>query len=91
VLLLSEGMFSAFPSSDSRYSITPGEVLGRGLATQCMADVINLNSYSDDVSVAVDKAIKPTILAKDDSMADNGVIDMAPNSIVVGGLDRYSY
>jgi hypothetical protein len=49
-----------------------------------LADVIKLNGYSDDVSVAVDKAIKPTILAKDDSMADNGVIDMAPNSIVVG-------
>jgi hypothetical protein len=48
---------------------TPGEVFGRGLATQCMADVIKLNGYSDDVSVAVDKAIKPTILAKDDSMA----------------------
>ena len=86
-ILLSEGVFSTFPYSVSRYSTTPGEVFGRGLATQCMADVINLNSYSDDVSVAVDKAIKPTILAKDDSMADNGVIDMAPNSIVVGGLD----
>jgi hypothetical protein len=46
-ILLSEGVFSTFPYSVSRYSTTPGEVFGRGLATQCMADVINLNSYSD--------------------------------------------
>jgi hypothetical protein len=46
-------VFSTFPYSVSRYSTTPGEVFGRGLATQCMADVIKLNGYSDDVSVAV--------------------------------------
>jgi hypothetical protein len=39
-ILLSEGAFSTFPYSVSRYSTTPGEVFGRGLAAQCMADIL---------------------------------------------------
>ena len=87
-VLLGQGKFNTFPYSVSRYNTAPDEVFGRGLAMQCIDDVISLNGFSDDVSVAVDKAVKPTILAKDDSMADNGVIDMAPNSIITGGLDH---
>jgi hypothetical protein len=41
---------------------------------QCLDDVINLNGFSEDVSLAIEKAVKPTILTKDDSMADNGIV-----------------
>jgi hypothetical protein len=58
---------------------SPDEVFGRGLAMQCIDDVINLNGFSEDVSIAIDKAVKPTILAKDDSVADNGIIDTLLN------------
>jgi hypothetical protein len=47
-----------FPYSVSRYNTAPDEVFGRGLAMQCIDDVISLNGFSDDVSVAVDKAVK---------------------------------
>jgi hypothetical protein len=53
----------------SRYNTSPDEVFGRGLAMQCIDDVINLNGFSEDVSIAIDKAVKPTILAKDDGVA----------------------
>jgi hypothetical protein len=46
-----------------------------------------INGFSEDVSLAIEKAVKPTILTKDDSMADNGIIDMAPNNVINGGLD----
>ena len=86
-VLLSQGKFNTFPYSVSRYNTAPDEVFGRGLAMQCLDDVINLNGFSEDVSLAIEKAVKPTILTKDDSMADNGIIDMAPNNVINGGLD----
>jgi hypothetical protein len=56
-----QGTFDTFPYSVSRYNTAPDEVFGRGLAMQCIDDVISLNGFSDDVSVAVDKAVKPII------------------------------
>jgi hypothetical protein len=41
-----------------------------------------------ETNLALDGSIKPTVLTQDDSIADNGVIDMAPNSVIVGGLDH---
>jgi hypothetical protein len=87
-LLLSEGKYASFPYSVSRYNTSPDEVFGRGLAMQCMSDVLNLNKYQNDINLALDGSIKPTVLTQDDSIADNGVIDMAPNSVIVGGLDH---
>jgi hypothetical protein len=51
-VILSQGKFNTFPYSVSRYNTAPDEVFGRGLAMQCIDDVINLNGFSDDVSVA---------------------------------------
>jgi hypothetical protein len=82
-LLLSEGKYKSFPYSVSRYNTSPDEVFGRGLAMQCMSDVLNLNKYQNDINLALDGSIKPTVLTQDDSIADNGVIDMAPNSVIV--------
>jgi hypothetical protein len=86
-VILSQGKFDTFPYSISRYNTAPDEVFGRGLAMQCIDDVINLNGFSEDVSLAIEKAVRPTILTKDDSMAVNGLIDMAPNNVISGGLD----
>jgi hypothetical protein len=62
----------------SRYNTSPDEVFGRGLAMQCMSDVLNLNKYQNDITLALDGSIKPTVLTKDDSIADNGVIATIP-------------
>jgi hypothetical protein len=63
--MMSEGEYSTFPYSISRYSTSPEEVFGRGPAMQALADVKRLNKISESVLKAVDKILDPTLLAKD--------------------------
>jgi hypothetical protein len=42
-VMMSEGEYSTFPYSISRYSTSPEEVFGRGPAMQALADVKRLN------------------------------------------------
>jgi hypothetical protein len=49
-----------------------------------MSDVLNLNKYQNDINLALDGSIKPTVLTQDDSIADNGVIGL-PYQQYLGG------
>ena len=87
-VMMSEGEYSTFPYSVSRYSTSPEEVFGRGPAMQALADVQRLNKISKAVLRTVDKVLDPTLLAKDTGMVSGNKLVMLPNTVLVGGLDH---
>lgn len=87
-ILISEGKYSSFPYSVSRYATSPDEVFGRGPGMQVLADIRRLNRLAESILLAIDKTIDPTILTRDNGVISGKTLVMKPNTAIVGGLDH---
>jgi hypothetical protein len=83
--VVSEGGFRSFPYAISRYSVTSGEVYGRGPASLVLPDVNMLNEMNRTTIQAAQLSVLPPLLAHRDGLLDT--IRLTPSAINYGGLD----
>ena len=88
--IVSEGGYTSFPYSVSRYVTAPDEVYGRSPAMAALPDIKMLNEMSKTDIRAVHKLIDPPILLHDDGILGGGsmTVNMRPGGLNVGGVDR---
>ena len=83
------GGYNSFPYSISRYITAPDEVYGRSPAMMALPDIKMLNEMSKTDIRAAHKLIDPPILLHDDGIMGGGMkVDMRPNGLIYGGVDR---
>lgn len=88
--IVSEGGYTSFPYSVSRYVTAPDEVYGRSPAMAALPDIKMLNEMSKTDIRAVHKLIDPPILLHDDGILGGGAmtVNMRPGGLNIGGVDR---
>ena len=88
--VMSEGGYSSFPYSISRYVTAPDEIYGRSPAMTALPDIKMLNEMSKTDIRAAHKVIDPPILLHDDGILGGGStkINMRPGALIPGGVDR---
>lgn len=88
--MVSEGGYTSFPYSVSRYVTAPDEVYGRSPAMSALPDIKMLNEMAKTDIRAVHKLIDPPILLHDDGILGGGsmTVNMRPGGLNVGGVDR---
>lgn len=88
--IVSEGGYTSFPYSVSRYVTAPDEVYGRSPAMAALPDIKMLNEMSKTDIRAVHKLIDPPILLHDDGILGGGsmTVNMRPGGLNIGGVDR---
>ena len=88
--IVSEGGYTSFPYSVSRYVTAPDEVYGRSPAMAALPDIKMLNEMAKTDIRAVHKLIDPPILLHDDGILGGGAmtVNMRPGGLNVGGVDR---
>ena len=84
-VVVSEEGFREFPYSVGRYSVTPGEVYGRGPAELVLPDVKMLNEMNKTGMQASQLKALPPMLAHRDGILD--AIRMTPAAMNYGGVD----
>lgn len=87
---LSEGGYSSFPYSVSRYMTAPNEIYGRGPAMTALPDIKMVNEMSKSDIRATHKLVDPPLLLNDEGMLGGGAmkVDMRPNALNFGGVDN---
>ncbi|MCF1458762.1 MAG: portal protein [Shewanella sp.] len=87
--LISEGGYTSFPYSVSRYVTAPDEIYGRSPAMAALADVKMVNEMSKTDIRAVHKLVDPPLLVADDGVIGSGLnkVKLIPGGLNVGGLD----
>lgn len=89
MLMGEEGGYTSFPYSISRYVLAPDEIYGRSPAMSALPDIKMLNEMSKTDIRAVHKLVDPPILLHDDGIMGGGQrVDMRPNALIYGGVDR---
>lgn len=83
--IVKEEGYQTFPYAVSRYSVTPGEVYGRGPAELVLPDVRMLNEMNKTTMQAAQLAALPPILANGDAVMN--AIRLTPGAINYGGVD----
>lgn len=83
-VLKQEG-YRSFPYAVGRYSVTPGEIYGRGPGEIVLPDVKMLNEMNKTVMQAAQLKVLPPILAHRDGILD--AIRLTPAAINYGGVD----
>lgn len=88
--LLSEGGYSTFPYSISRYVTSAREVYGRSPAMTVLPDIKMINEMSKTDIRAVHKLVDPPLLLHNDGMLGGGgmSVDMRPNALNYGGVNQ---
>lgn len=88
--IVSEGGYTSFPYSVSRYVTAPDEVYGRSPAMSALPDIKMLNEMSKTDIRAVHKLIDPPILLHDDGILGGGsmTVNMRPGGVNIGGVNR---
>lgn len=81
--LLSEGGYSSFPVSVSRYDQAPGETYGRGPAMTVLPTIKTLNAEKRDFLTQGHRAAVPVLLTTDDGVVD---FSMRPGALNKGGF-----
>jgi hypothetical protein len=89
-MIVSEGGYTSFPYSVSRYVTAPDEVYGRSPAMTALADIKMLNEMAKTDIRAAHKLIDPPILLHDDGILGGGSmnVNMRPGGLNVGGVNR---
>lgn len=77
--------YRTFPNAVGRYSVTPGEIYGRGPSELVLPDVKMLNEMNKTVMQAAQLKTLPPILAHRDGILD--AIRLTPAAINYGGID----
>lgn len=77
--------YRTFPSAVGRYSVTPGEIYGRGPGELVLPDVKMLNEMNKTTMQAAQLRTLPPILAHRDGILD--AIRITPAAINYGGVD----
>lgn len=77
--------YRTFPYPVGRYSVTPGEIYGRGPGELILPDVKMLNEMNKTTMQAAQLKTLPPILAQRDGILD--AIRMTPAAINYGGID----
>lgn len=83
--IVKEEGYRSFPYAVSRYSVTPGEIYGRGPAEIVLPDVKMLNDMNKTTMQAAQLAALPPILAHGDAVMN--AIRMTPAAVNYGGID----
>lgn len=81
--LLSEGGYTSFPVSVSRYDQSPGETYGRGPAMTVLSTIKTLNAEKRDFLTQGHRAAVPVLLTTDDGVVD---FSMRPGALNKGGF-----
>lgn len=83
--IVAETGYRTFPYPVSRYSVTPGDVYGRGPSEIILPDVKMLNDMNKTTMQAAQLRALPPILAHRDGILD--AIKLTPAAINYGGVD----
>lgn len=83
--LLSQGGYSSFPYSISRYMTAPNEVYGRSPAMLVLPDIKMLNEMSRSTIRQAQKLVEPPLLLSDDGVLTQ--ISTRPNALNFGGIN----
>lgn len=83
--VVKEEGFRRFPYAVGRYSVTPGEVYGRGPAEIVLPDVNMLNEMNKTTMQAAQLKLLPPLLAQADGVLS--AIRLTPAAINYGGID----
>lgn len=75
--------YTDMPIFITRFWQHKGEVWGRSPATQCMADIMELNSTRQASIVAIEKFLDPPMYTWENSILGGGVIDTSAGAITV--------
>lgn len=84
-VIVDESGHKAFPYPITRYSVTPGDVYGRGPAELVLPDIKMLNEMNKTTMQAAQLKTLPPILAHRDGMLDS--IRLTPAAINYGGVN----
>jgi hypothetical protein len=87
--MISEGGYTSFPFSTSRYVTAPEEVYGRSPAMTALPDIKTLNEMSKTDIRATHKLVDPPLLLSDDGILGGGArtIDLRPGGLNMGGVN----
>ena len=86
--ILRESGFDEMPVFVTRFAKAMGEIQGRSPSMKCIADIMELNTLWEIVTIALEKQMDPPLAVYEDGSFGGGSVDTSPGAITpvaVGG------
>jgi hypothetical protein len=86
-VVVKEGGFDELPYLVARFSLVPGEIMGRGPAMELLPEIKMLNRMKKTFIESSEKAVNPPLIAEDDGIvgtpvtSPNGMIYVRPGAL----------